>query len=100
MLLYNTSYLFDNKLESEFVEWMKAKFIPLLQETGTFSNSYFCKVMVAQEDGSLTYSLQLLFKSQEQFKKFLNSFEPRTNAVFNAKFQNLVICFSSLLQEV
>jgi hypothetical protein len=100
MLLYNTSYLFDQELEGVFVEWMKTKFIPLLQETGTFSNNYFCKVMVAKEDGGLTYSLQLLFKTREQLEKYINSFEPRTKAVFNARFQNQVICFSSLLQEV
>ncbi|NOU58825.1 DUF4286 family protein [Marinifilum caeruleilacunae] len=100
MLLYNTSYLFDQELEKEFVEWMKIKFIPLLKETGTFSKSYFCKVMVAQEDGGLTYSLQLLFNTPEQLEKYINSFEPRTKAVFGARFQNQVISFSSLLQEV
>jgi hypothetical protein len=100
MIIYNTSYLLDKELESVFVEWMKAKFIPLLKETSTFSNNYFCKVMVAKDDGGLTYSLQLLFKTREQLEKYLNSFEPRTKAVFNARFQNQVICFSSLLQEV
>lgn len=100
MLLYNTSYLLDQELEDIFVEWMKTKFIPLLKETGTFSNNYFCKVMVAKDDGGLTYSLQLLFKTREQLEKYINNFESRTKAVFNAKFQNQVITFSSLLQEV
>jgi len=100
MLLYNTSYLLEQELEGVFVEWMKTKFIPLLKETSTFSDNYFCKVMVAQEDGGMTYSLQLLFKTREQLEKYINSFEPRIKAVFNARFQNQVISFSSLLQEV
>lgn len=100
MLIYNTSYLFDASLEAEFVEWMKAKFIPLLKETGTFTQNYFCKVMVAKEDGGLTYSLQLQFKNKEQFEKYINSFEPRVNAIFKAKYQNYIMTFSSLLQEV
>ncbi|WP_321300019.1 DUF4286 family protein [Marinifilum fragile] len=100
MLLYNTSYLLDQEIEGVFVEWMKTKFIPLLKETCTFSYNYFCKVMVAQEDGGMTYSLQLLFKTQEQLEKYINSFEPKIKAVFNARFQNQVITFSSLLQEV
>ncbi|WP_421918000.1 DUF4286 family protein [Marinifilum sp.] len=100
MLLYNTTYLFDKQLDEVFVAWMKDKFIPLLKETGTFSDHYFCKVMLAKEDGGLTYSLQLLFKSREQLEKYINSFEPRTKAVFKARFQDQIICFSSLLQEI
>lgn len=100
MLIYNTSYLFDKELETVFTEWMKTKFIPLLKETSTFSNNYFCKVMVAKDDEGLTYSHQLFFKNKEQLEKYLSSFEPRVKAVFNARFQNQVISFSSLLQEV
>lgn len=100
MIIYNTSYLVDKAMEKDFCEWMKTKFIPLLKETGTFTSSYFCKVMVATEDEGLTFSLQLLFKSEELFNKHLTSFEPRTKAVFEAKFRNQVMTFSSLLVEV
>ncbi|MPQ45612.1 DUF4286 family protein [Marinifilum sp. N1E240] len=100
MIIYNTSYLFEPELEVTFINWMKSKFIPLLEETGTFSNHYFCKVMVAQEDGGQTYSLQLFFKTQEQMEKYRSSFEPRTKAVFNARFQNQVVSFSSVLKEI
>ena len=100
MIIYNTSFLIEDTMEESFCEWMKTKFIPLLKETGTFSSSYFCKVMVATEDGGLTFSLQLLFKSRELFNKYHTSFEPRTKAVFDAKFRNQVMTFSSLLEEV
>jgi hypothetical protein len=99
MIIYNTSYLIGNSMENDFCEWMKTKFIPLLKETGTFSASYFCKVMVATEDEGLTYSLQLLFKNKELFTKYLSSFEPRTKAVFHAKYKTEVMSFSSLLEE-
>ncbi|BAX79723.1 DUF4286 family protein [Labilibaculum antarcticum] len=99
MIIYNTSYLIENSMEKDFCEWMKAKFIPLLKETGTFSSSYFCKVMVATEDDGLTYSLQLLFKNKDLFTKYLCSFEPRTKAVFQAKYKTDVMTFSTLLEE-
>ncbi|PKQ63720.1 hypothetical protein BZG01_15520 [Labilibaculum manganireducens] len=99
MIIYNTSYLIENSMEKEFCEWMKIKFIPLLKETGTFSANYFCKVMVATENEGLTYSLQLLFKSKELFTKYHCSFEPRAKAVFEAKYRNQVMSFSSLLEE-
>lgn len=99
MIIYNTSYLIDNSIEKEFCEWMKTKFIPLLKETGTFTGSYFCKVMVATDDEGLTYSLQLLFKTKELFTKYHNSFEPRVKAVFQAKYKTEVMSFSSLLEE-
>jgi hypothetical protein len=99
MIIYNTSYLIEDDMESAFCEWMKNKFIPLLKETQTFSTSYFCKVRVASENDGLTYSLQLLFASKEQFEKYCNCFEARTNAIFSAKYQNRVMSFSSVLEE-
>ncbi|MBL4559411.1 MAG: DUF4286 family protein [Labilibaculum sp.] len=99
MIIYNTSYLIENSMEKDFCEWMKIKFIPLLKETGTFSTSYFCKVMVATEDEGLTYSLQLLFKNKEQFTKYNTRFEQKVKAVFDAKYRNQVMSFSSLLEE-
>lgn len=86
-------------MEEEFCTWMKTKFIPLLTETGTFSTSYFCKVMVVTEDDGLTFSLQLLFKNKKQFTKYQTSFEQRAKAVFDAKHRNQVMSFSSLLEE-
>jgi len=100
MIIYNTSYLLDETLETNFCDWMKEKFIPLLKETGTFKTHYFCKLMIAKEDGSLTYSLQLVFKNRDHLEKYIKTFEPRIKAVFRAKFQKQVILFPSLLQEV
>ncbi|WP_372753829.1 DUF4286 family protein [Labilibaculum sp.] len=99
MIIYNTSYLIEDSMETSFCEWMKKQFIPLLKETQTFTTSYFCKVMVTTEDRGITYSLQLLFPDKEQFKKYHNSFEARITAVFNAKYQNNIPSFSSLLKE-
>jgi len=99
MIIYNTSYLIENSMEEGFCEWMKTKFIPLLKETGTFSSSYFCKVMLTTKDGGLTYSLQLLFKNRELFNKYQSRFEPGTKAVFDARFRNQIMSFSSVLEE-
>lgn len=100
MLIYNTSYLIDEEMKDNFCSWMKATFIPLLKETATFSTSHFCRVMVQSDDGGQTYSLQLFFKTREQFEKYINNFEPKTKAVFSAKFRNQVPSFSSLLEEI
>jgi len=100
MIIYNTSYILHSTLENEFCKWMTDKFIPLIKETGTFSQSFFCKVMVQQEDGSQTYSLQLFFKNKEQFDKYRNDFEPRCKAIFTTKYQTEIMLFSSTMFEV
>jgi len=79
---------------------MTNKFIPLIKETGTFSQNFFCKVMVQQEDGSQTYSLQLFFKNLEHLDKYRNDFEPRSNAIFTTKYQSEVMKFSTTMFEV
>jgi hypothetical protein len=78
---------------------MEEQFIPLIKETGTFTQNYFCKVMIQQEDGSQTYSLQLFFKNKVQFDKYKQDFEPRCQAIFVAKYQTNILTFSSTMFE-
>ncbi len=99
MIIYNTSYILHSTIEQEFCKWIDEKYIPLLKETGTFIQEYFCKVMVQQEDGSQTYSLQLFFKSETQLNKYRQEFEPRCKAVFIAKYQTEIMNFSSTMFE-
>lgn len=99
MIIYNTSYILNSLIEGEFCEWMKEKFIPLIKETGTFTQNYFCKVMLQQEDGSQTYSLQLFFKNEAQLNKYRQDFEPRCKAIFVAKYQTNILTFSSTMFE-
>jgi len=99
MIIYNTSYILHSTIEHEFCKWIQEQFIPLIKETGTFSQSYFCKVMVQQEDGSQTYSLQLFFKNKAQFDKYREDFEPRCKAIFVAKYQTNIMTFSSTMFE-
>ncbi|MDE5420955.1 DUF4286 family protein [Ancylomarina sp. DW003] len=99
MIIYNTSYILHSTKENEFCKWMQEQFIPLIKETGTFIQNYFCKVMVQQEDGSQTYSLQIFFKNKAQLDKYRNDFEPRCKAIFAAKFQTEIMTFSSTMFE-
>lgn len=99
MIIYNTSYILHSTIEHDFCKWMTDKFIPLVKETGTFSQNYFSKVMVQQEDGSQTYSLQLFFKNKTQLDKYREDFEPRCLAIFIAKFQTNILTFSSTMFE-
>ena len=99
MIIYNTSYILHSTIEDDFCKWMTDKFIPLIKETGTFNQNYFCKVMVQQEDGSQTYSLQLFFKNKVQFDKYHQDFEPKCKAIFVAKYQTNIMTFSSTMFE-
>ncbi len=99
MIIYNTSYILQSTTEDCFCKWMQEQFIPLLKETKTFAQSYFCKVMVQQEDGSQTYSLQLFFKNKALLNKYRNDFEPRCKAIFVAKYQTNILTFSSTMFE-
>jgi len=100
MITYNTSYILHSTLENEFCKWMTDKFIPLIKETGTFSQNFFSKVMVQQEDGSQTYSLQIFFKNKALHDKYRKDFEPRCKAIFTAKYQSEIMTFSSTMFEV
>lgn len=78
---------------------MKNTYIPLMIETGLIAKHHFCKVMVEEENGGKTYSLQLFIKNMEDYQQYQDEFASKILAVFKAKYINRVLTFSTLMEE-
>lgn len=58
MLIYNTSYHFEETLEQNFIIWLKEVHVPAVLEEGTLKNPRICKILSHQQDGDVSYTLQ------------------------------------------
>ena len=88
-IIYNTSFIIDEDIETAWIGFIRKNYISVLQT----------KVSIDQPEGK-TYSLQLVFNSEEQQNHFLDEWLPDIEKKIIQIFSNRYLCFSSILTEI
>jgi hypothetical protein len=88
MLLYNVTVGIDSDIEMEWLEWMKAKHIPDVLNTGMFIDYKIYKVLHDNNDGTVSYSVQYFATSLELVVQYLEVFAPAMAEEHRLKFLN------------
>ena len=70
MIIYNVTINIDESVHDKWIDWMKKEHIPDMLATQKFISAKMCKVMVEEEMGGVTYSVQYQAKN----KKTLDSY--------------------------
>lgn len=58
MLIYNVTINIDDSIHDEWLHWMKNKHIPDMLATGKFTHAKMTKILVEEEMGGTSYSVQ------------------------------------------
>lgn len=86
MIIYNITANIHDNVHDKWFEWAQNTYIPGLLETGKFSKAKMVKVLVDEEMGGVTYSLQFETDSKETLEKFYkedaNYFEAQARSLF------------------
>lgn len=77
----------------------RKNYISVLQTNRLCEDIIFTKVSIDQPEGK-TYSLQLVFNSEEQQNHFLDEWLPDIEKKIIQIFSNRYLCFSSILTEI
>ncbi len=70
MYIYNVTINIDETIHDEWVTWMKNEHIPAMLDTGKFTKALMTRVMVEEEMGGITYSIQYTTDSRETLQKY------------------------------
>lgn len=70
MYIYNVTINIEETIHNEWLDWMKEEHIPEMLSTGKFSKALMTKVLVEEEMGGLTYSVQYTTDSKETLQKY------------------------------
>ena len=70
MYIYNVTINIDETVHNEWVDWMKNEHIPDMLATGKFSKALMTKVLVQEEMGGITYSIQYTTNSKETLQQY------------------------------
>jgi len=70
MHIYNVTINIDESVHDEWIEWMKTEHIPEMLATGKFTQALMSKVLVEEEMGGITYSVQYQTKDMETLQRY------------------------------
>ncbi len=98
-IIYNTSYIIHEDIEQEWIAFMREQYIAVLQENNLCRDIIFTKVSIDQPEGK-TYSLQLVFNTEEEQEHFLFNWLPTIEEKIIQNYTNQYVCFSCVLKEI
>ncbi|MEO6168722.1 MAG: DUF4286 family protein [Chitinophagales bacterium] len=100
MLLYNVTVKIEKDVESEWLEWMKTVHIPVVLNTGQFTQSHISKLLDQPDDDDPTYVIQYQCESMVQFNYYINTFAPALRDEFNDRYKDKFVAFRTLMEVV
>ena len=72
MYIYNVTTNVHESIQIEWLKWMKEKHIPNMLETGKFISAKMSQVLIDEEMGGVTYSVQYTTDSIETLHEYYN----------------------------
>ena len=77
MIIYNVTINIDDSVRDAWLNWMKTKHIDDVLSTGLFHKAKMIKVLVEEEMGGTTYSIQYFTDSKEKLENYYLNHAPR-----------------------
>lgn len=88
MIIYNVTINVDESIHDEWFNWMQEIHIPEVLSTGKFIKALMSQVLVKEDLGGITYSIQYTSDSKEALVKYYQEDAQRLRDVVFKKFGN------------
>lgn len=70
MIIYNVTTNLHESVHDQWMIWMQHKHIPEMLATGKFTSAKMARVLIEEEMGGTTYSVQYVTDSRETLQKY------------------------------
>ena len=98
MYIYNVTTNVDGSIHQEWLKWMKEKHIPTMLSLGKFTNAKMIQVMVEEEMGGKTYSIQYSANTRENLDDYYKEDADRLRSESLKKFGDKMLAFRTELK--
>jgi hypothetical protein len=72
MYIYNVTINVEETIHDRWLQWMLSEHIPAMLATGKFSKALITRVVIEEEMGGLTYSVQYTTDSKQTLEKYFS----------------------------
>ena len=100
MYIYNVTTNIDETIQVEWLKWMKEKHIPNMLATGKFSKAKMSQVMINEEMGGITYSVQYTTDSLETLQEYYKEDAPKLQSESLTLFKDKLAAFRTELKVI
>ena len=97
MIIYNVTINVDQSIHEDWLVWIK-EHIPQVLATGKFTEAKLTKVLVNEEMGGVTYSVQYRAKSREALESYYIQDADRLRNEGLIKFADKMLAFRTELE--
>jgi hypothetical protein len=97
MIIYNVTTNIDKSIHDEWLAWIK-EHIPQVLATGKFTEAKLTKVLVEEDLGGTTYSVQYRAKSREALESYYKEDADRLRKDGLSKFADKMLAFCTELE--
>lgn len=97
-IIYNVTINIEDSVHNQWLMWMKEKHIPDMLATKKFSTAKMCKVLVDEEMGGTTYSIQYTVKDMETLQRYYKEDANQMRAEGTKLFANKFVAFRTELE--
>lgn len=97
MYIYNVTLNIDKSVHKSWLDWIK-NHIPEVLATGHFSEAKLTRVLVEEDMGGITYSVQYRAKSREDLDSYYKNHADRLRQDGLKRFGEKVLAFRTELQ--
>lgn len=98
MIIYNVTINIDESVHDQWMNWMQEKHIKDVLATGKFTTARMVKVLVEEEMGGVTYSIQYTTDSKETLQRYYDEDAPRLRQEGLQLFGDKMIAFRTELE--
>ena len=100
MYIYNVTINIEAAVHDKWLQWMKETHIPDMLATGKFTAAKMCKVLVEEEMGGTTYSVQYTTDSKDTLERYYNEDANRLREDIMKLFAGQFVAFRTELEIV
>ncbi len=99
MIIYNVTVNIDESIHEEWLNWIK-NHIALVLATGHFTEAKLTKVLIEEEMGGTTYSIQYRAKSRTDLEDYYNNHADTLRQDGLKRFADKMLAFRTELEVI
>lgn len=100
MLILNTTFLVSDKVQNQWLNWVREQHIPFMLSTKYFINPQIAKILSHDTADGTSYSVQFQINNRETLEKWQREFAGKFEQNCNQIFGNEALFFSTILELV
>ncbi|MBC2838537.1 DUF4286 family protein [Robiginitalea sp. SC105] len=98
MIIYNVTINVEDGIHAEWLQWMQAIHIPDVLATGHFRNARICRVLVEEELGGTTYSVQYEAPDRASLDSYYREHAGRLRELVADRYGDRLVAFRTELE--